>query len=89
MVPIARNKVSSIRLPLGETSYDHIRQKIEPYRTTTQLLLMNGVDHLEAQENLTIILAGLRKENPSREVIVHSTLPDYVTPSSVNCMILP
>lgn len=41
------------------------------------LLLMNGVDHLEAQENLSPILKRLQKDRPELD-IRHSTLPAYI-----------
>ncbi len=44
---------------------------------TSQLLFMNGVDHLEAQENLSPILAEL-SEALKPDTIVHSTLPDFI-----------
>ncbi len=41
-------------------------------------LLMNGVDHLEAQENLVPILQQLRSDHGGRYDIRHSTMPAYV-----------
>ena len=39
--------------------------------------MMNGVDHLFAQENLAPILESLRGRLPETDEIRHSTLPDY------------
>jgi len=55
-----------------------IRERIDPYRQTSCYLLMNGVDHLEAQENLSGILAELRKSLPEGEEILHTTLPEHI-----------
>ncbi len=41
-------------------------------------LLMNGVDHLEAQENLVPILKRLQSDVGDRLHISHSTMPAYV-----------
>lgn len=41
-------------------------------------LLMNGVDHLEAQENLTEILEGIQPLINGDEKVFQDTLPEYV-----------
>ena len=41
-------------------------------------LLMNGVDHLEAQEDLTEIISGMKSLANDDEVIVQDILPDYI-----------
>lgn len=41
-------------------------------------LLMNGVDHLEAQENLTKIIDGMNALKRDDEEIIQDTLPDYI-----------
>ncbi|NLM54147.1 MAG: hypothetical protein GX195_04360 [Firmicutes bacterium] len=41
-------------------------------------LAMNGVDHLEAQENLSGILRGVQEIAPEDFAVVHSSLPDYI-----------
>lgn len=43
---------------------------------TVNRLLMNGVDHLEAQENLSAIIREVNAREPEFELI-SSTLPDY------------
>ncbi|NLC58255.1 MAG: hypothetical protein GX774_15590 [Armatimonadetes bacterium] len=57
------------------------RDLLAPLATTRHLLLMNGVDHLEAQENLSPILKAvserLRAEGSPDEVR-HSTLQQFV-----------
>lgn len=45
---------------------------------TSDALLMNGVDHLEAQENLTGILNGITPLLDSQERVFQDTLPEYV-----------
>lgn len=54
-----------------------IRDMMAPIAASGQLLLMNGVDHLEAQYNLPACLAAIRG-NLDGDEIVHSTLPAYV-----------
>ncbi len=41
-------------------------------------LLMNGVDHLEAQENLTEIISEMRALKDDDEEIIQDTLPEYI-----------
>lgn len=41
-------------------------------------LLMNGVDHLEAQEDLTEIIDGMRALKDEDEEIIQDVLPEYV-----------
>lgn len=55
-----------------------IKDNFKPIATTRHLLLMNGVDHLEAQENLSWILASVAPLLENGDVIIHSTFPDYV-----------
>lgn len=45
---------------------------------TSQRLLMNGVDHLEAQENLLEIAARLNDRLPENETVKQSTLRAYI-----------
>ncbi|NOY79740.1 MAG: hypothetical protein GXP31_01915 [Kiritimatiellaeota bacterium] len=54
----------------------HLRDTLAPITPSGQLLLMNGVDHLEAQENLTGALHRIRKSWRLPPVI-HSTLPEF------------
>lgn len=54
-----------------------LKERMLPHAATSHLLLMNGVDHLEAQEDLSQILAELAPRlEPDR--ILHSTLERYV-----------
>jgi len=54
-----------------------IIERMAPVATTRHLLLMNGVDHLEAQPDLSGILAGLQGKLGGAE-IRHSTLPEFI-----------
>lgn len=55
-----------------------IRDAMAPKAATPYLLLMNGVDHLEAQAGLPDILRHVN-EQLKDDRLVHSTLPDYVS----------
>jgi alpha-mannosidase len=55
-----------------------IAEKSERYASTKHLLLMNGVDHLEAQENLTEALGRVRPLLGEDTVIHHTDLASYV-----------
>ncbi len=57
--------------------FELARKKLEPVTSTSQYLLMNGVDHLEAQENLLEILPALQRRLPARDRIIQSTLFDF------------
>ena len=46
--------------------------------STHDCLLMNGVDHLEAQENLTEIIGKVRPLLDGNEELLQDTLPEYV-----------
>ena len=54
-----------------------IIERMAPKAATDQLLLMNGVDHLEAQEGLPYILKHVN-ERLGGDKLIHSTIPDYV-----------
>lgn len=54
-----------------------IRDRMAPGVATPELLLMNGVDHLEAQAGLPDILRRANKRLQG-DRLVHSTLPAYV-----------
>ncbi len=56
---------------------DTIVERLSQHARSRHLLLMNGVDHLEAQENLSPILKQLQRDRPQYD-IRHSILPDYV-----------
>lgn len=61
----------------AKSTLEWAKIRIDSYRKTSHYLLMNGVDHLEAQENLSGILAGLRRTMQDGEQLLHSTLPEY------------
>jgi alpha-mannosidase len=52
--------------------------RMTPVSAVSHLLLMNGVDHLEPQQDLSPILAGLRKRLPGDVKLLHSTIQDYM-----------
>lgn len=56
---------------------EHIRDMMAPHAVTHQLLLMNGVDHLEPQGDLSEIL-GKVAERLKEDRIFISTLPGYM-----------
>lgn len=56
---------------------EHIAERLEPFSSTPYRLLMNGVDHLEAQEDLLPILARLQEGLGSEVSIFQSTLSAY------------
>ncbi len=71
------------RLPSQERElkavFDQIRLREERATQLPHYLLMNGVDHLEAQENLSAVLEMLRGLYPNQECeFVHDSLPNYV-----------
>lgn len=55
-----------------------IESSFEGVALTPYLLLMNGVDHLEAQENLMPILKNLGKALPEGRVIVQTSMTEYM-----------
>ena len=54
-----------------------IRERMAPHAAVPELLLMNGVDHLEAQRGLPDILRRVN-ERLDGDRLVHSTLPAYM-----------
>jgi len=54
----------------------HLRERLGPVTPSGQVLLMNGVDHLDVQENLVDVLKSI---DPAWELppVVHSTLPEF------------
>jgi alpha-mannosidase len=54
------------------------RDQLLPHCPSGHLLLMNGVDHLEAQDDLSPILAAVRERLPEGQSLVHSTMPEYI-----------
>ncbi|WP_256760493.1 glycosyl hydrolase-related protein [Cohnella sp. WQ 127256] len=69
------------RLPNEETRlfelFDVIREREEKAIDSPHYAMMNGVDHLEAQYDLTEVLGKLRKRYGDEIHIVHDTLPQY------------
>ncbi|CAI6081212.1 glycosyl hydrolase-related protein [Cohnella sp. JJ-181] len=55
-----------------------IRAREEKVNATPHLLMMNGVDHLEAQYDLPEVLQQLRDNHGDELDIVHGTLPGFV-----------
>jgi hypothetical protein len=55
----------------------HVDEHLEPYSGTPFRLLMNGVDHLEAQEDLLPILERLQAGLSPGNRIMQSTLAEY------------
>ncbi len=47
------------------------------YMKTSNYLLMNGVDHLEAQENLLPILDKVRENLPGDITLIQDTMPEF------------
>ncbi|WP_214626360.1 alpha-mannosidase [Paenibacillus agaridevorans] len=58
--------------------FDMISEREENINPTSHYPMMNGVDHLEAQENLPEVLQQLRSIYGDEIDVLHSTLPDYV-----------
>ncbi len=56
---------------------ERARDQLAPVCHAPHLLLMNGVDHLEAQDNLSPILAAVRQRLPEGVELRHSTLLEY------------
>lgn len=57
---------------------EHVNEEVEPFCSTSKRLLMNGVDHLEAQGNLLPILARIQEDLGEAACISQSTLQDYI-----------
>lgn len=57
---------------------EHIKVNLDTVSTTEYYLLMNGVDNLEAQENLLSILEEINKRLPEGERIIQYTMPEYM-----------
>ena len=70
------------RLPKEpENALALIRERAEKCQSNAKgsaSLLMNGVDHLEAQEDLTEILNGVRPLLDSNETLIQDTMPEYM-----------
>lgn len=57
---------------------ENLQRLMSPNSAVSHLLLMNGVDHLEAQQDLGPILRDLSSRLKPDTNVVHSTLPDYI-----------
>lgn len=57
---------------------ENLRNRMSAKSAISHLLLMNGVDHLEVQQDLSPILAAVNKVLPENDRVVHSTLPQYI-----------
>ena len=70
------------RLPDDKTEAAKlIKMKAElmsPIMKTSNSLLMNGVDHLEAQENLLPILDAVRSDMPDDVELIQDTMPEFL-----------
>jgi len=70
------------RLPSdGEAAYSFTIQRGDAYSAKTKTdnyLLMNGVDHLEAQEDLPKILEDMKPYVKDGEAIFQDTMPEYI-----------
>lgn len=62
---------SALKLTLSKVN------AMSPYMKTDNYLLMNGVDHLEAQEDLLPIITELQKMLPEDYEIYQDTLPEF------------
>jgi alpha-mannosidase len=54
-----------------------VHDELSPVSSTEHLLLMNGVDHLEPQENLLEILPDLKQGLPEKSKIFQDSLSNY------------
>jgi alpha-mannosidase len=71
------------RLPdeLGQLQhlFSIIQERERAVMPLPHYLLMNGVDHLEAQENLSVIIANLRELFGGENEFIQDTLPNYAS----------
>ncbi|MEA3346298.1 MAG: glycoside hydrolase family 38 C-terminal domain-containing protein, partial [Chloroflexota bacterium] len=77
--PIKWGDISQMRFDL-ELALEQIERAVESARAranTSALLLMNGIDHAEAQPELSQILAAARERFPEIE-FRHATLEDHI-----------
>lgn len=61
-----------------EQMFAFILRQEESSNPTPHLLMMNGVDHLEAQENLPLVIRKLKERYGSEYRFVHANLAQYV-----------
>jgi alpha-mannosidase len=57
---------------------EDLRQQMSAASAISHLLLMNGVDHLEAQQDLSPILHAAQQRLPAGDQIIHSTIQQYI-----------
>lgn len=73
---------SAQRLPADsiqlKSMFDGMREREEKINHSPHYAMMNGVDHLEAQDDLSEMLEKLRDMYGQELDIVHDTLPNYV-----------
>ncbi len=73
---------SAQRLPIDsiqlKSMFDGMRERGEKINTSPHYAMMNGVDHLEAQDDLSEVLGKLRKMYGDEIEFVHDTLPNLV-----------
>lgn len=62
----------------GKMYLDWLRESMGKVSKVSHLLLMNGVDHLEPQEDLSAALAALRPRLNQGDRLLHSTLQNYM-----------
>lgn len=56
----------------------HMKHHMSPRVMTSNYLLMNGVDHLEAQENLTPIIHAMQARLDGGDTVFQDTFPEFI-----------
>lgn len=73
---------SAQRLPIDtaelKSIFEFLREREEKINSTGHYAMMNGVDHMEAQDDLPEVLDKLRDMYGNELEFVHDTLPNYV-----------
>ena len=59
-------------------TYAMIKQGLEGTSPVSVYLMMNGVDHLEAQENLSAIVQSLQQAEGENARVIHGYMEDYI-----------
>lgn len=57
--------------------FKRVTDAMSPSTKTDLYLLMNGVDHMEAQEDILSIIADIQKQLPENCEIIQDTLPEF------------
>ncbi len=57
--------------------FQRVTEEMTPSMRTGSYLLMNGVDHMEAQEDILQIIADIQKKLPENCEIYQDTLPEF------------